>query len=77
MKSIKPSHILIFLLTIVNSGYAAANNDPIFDNCRVREIVLGGDRNAHAQLDCTIPNRPTCATSGNFVAFDKSTEEGK
>lgn len=54
---------------------SAAASD--FSACDVVEIVLAGDQNAHVQLSCTVANAPACASSPNFVGFDKSTNSGK
>ena len=48
-----------------------------FQNCKVVQVVSSGNKNGHAQLDCTVQNRPYCATASNYVAFDRSTDEGK
>jgi hypothetical protein len=49
-----------------------------FSSCDVVEIVSQGDQqNAHVQLSCVISSPPACAAGNNYVAFDKSTSEGK
>ncbi len=48
-----------------------------FENCKIVEVVVSGELNAHVALDCTISNRPSCATAGHYFGFNKSTETGK
>jgi len=63
------------LLFPVFFAYSVAADD--FKNCKVVEIISGGNVNAHIQLNCIVKNVPPCAVAPNYVAFDKTTEEGK
>lgn len=57
-------------------AYASPSHAGDFTNCTVEEIVLAGDQNGHARLNCPIANLPPCA-SQSWVAFDKSTLGGR
>jgi hypothetical protein len=48
-----------------------------FNSCEVVEIIVAGESNAHVQLSCMPTSVPQCGQNNPFVAFDKSTLEGK
>lgn len=65
-----------FLLLLSFFSVSSANSAD-FDNCKVTEIISAGPKNGHVALSCMVQPRPACASAGNFIGFDKSTEEGK
>ena len=66
---------LVFGVSALCAAPAFAQN---FSNCEVVEIVSHGDqKNAHVQLNCMPTSMPACATGNPYVAFDKSTTDGK
>jgi hypothetical protein len=74
MKLLVAISVVSAVLMAPASASAAAFD---FSDCTVIEIVAAGDQNAHVQLSCYVTNAPACATSANFVSFDKSTTAGK
>lgn len=66
--------LLFFLIGVAPAPAMAALN---FSGCEVLEIVIADTQNAHVRLSCTPSNLPPCAGNNPWVAFDKSTPEGK
>lgn len=63
------------LILLVSSIVHSSEFD--FQSCKVIEVVIAGDKNAHVQMDCSVSIRPACAVSYTYFGFDNSTEKGK
>lgn len=61
-------------LVLLTPAPALAQN---FINCDVLEIVASGGVNGHANLSCVPAGLPPCAVGMPWVAFDRSTTDGK
>lgn len=74
-----PRALIVWLLLGVASFVfpSAARAQFHFNNCEVLEIVIAGNQNGHAQLSCTPSPLPPCAAGNPWVAFDKSTPDGR
>jgi hypothetical protein len=75
-----PSFALIACLLIGFGSFlfpGAARAQHHFNNCEVLEIVITGTQNGHAQLSCIPSALPPCAAGNPWVAFDKSTPDGR